>query len=107
GIRSDAAHDGNPLRADRSGSLVCALDECAHDRALIARGEIDTTPLELVRGQIANRVEQRGLESRERKVETGNARDRKRVRRGIAVARERVDRSPAGIAEAEQPRALV
>ena len=41
------------------------------------------------------------------KSRPGDARDRERERLGIAVAREPVDLRAAGIAEAEQARALV
>ena len=63
--------------------------------------------VELGRGEVAHRVQERGLEAGEREVEAGDARDRERERRRVAVPREPVDLGAAGIAEPEQPRALV
>ena len=83
------------------------LDERAHDRALVRRGEVGAARFELRLVEVAHRVEQRRLEAGEREVEAVDARDREVVRLGIAVAREAVDLPAAGIAEAEEARALV
>ena len=89
------------------GRRLRALDERPHDRALVRRGEIGAAALELVGSEVADRVEERRLEAREREVEPGNARDRERVGLGITLARETVELGAAGVAEAEQARTLV
>ena len=63
--------------------------------------------LELVRAELAHRVEQRGLHARRTR-----SRGRRRARPGtrtprVALPREPVDLGAAGVAEAEQPGALV
>ena len=77
------------------------------DRALVGRGEVGATRVELRVAEVAHGVEQRRLEPGEREVEPGHARDRERERLGVALAREPVDLGAAGVAEPEQPRALV
>src|SRR5204862_6156514 len=99
----DAADDGDPLAARR----LDALDERPHDRALIARREIGAAPLELVRPKVADGVEKRRLQPREREVETRHTRHGKRVGLRIALPRERVERRAARVREAEQARPLV
>ena len=89
------------------GSGLETADERPHDRALVGRREIRAPRLELRLGEVADGVEQRRLEAREREVEPGNAGDGKAKRLGIALAREPVDLGAAWIAEPEQPRALV
>src|SRR5438034_4897555 len=74
-VRGDTADDGNRPRADLGGSLLRALDERAHDRALIARGEIWAPAFELPRVEVANGVQKSRLDAGEREVEPGNARN--------------------------------
>src|SRR5207245_6105934 len=87
--------------------FVGPAGERAHDRPLVARGEVGAAAPQLLRRQLAHHVQQCGLQSREREVEPGNTCDRKGVRGRVALAREPVDRGAAGIAEPEQPCALV
>ena len=105
GVRGDAADDRDALAGCSAASEP--LDERAHDRALVARGEIGAPRVELVRREVAHGVEQRRLEPGEREVEPGHARDREGERLRVALAREPVDLGAARVAEAEQPRALV
>ena len=63
--------------------------------------------LGLVRPEVANRVQQRGLQPREGEVEPGHARDGKVEGGGITVGGEPIDHHAARIAEAEQLGALV
>ena len=102
-VGGDAADDRDAVGARR----LDPLDERAHDRPLVARGQVRAPRCELVVTQLPHGVEQRGLQPREREVEAGDARDREVVRLGIAVAREQVELTPAGIPEAEEARALV
>src|SRR5439155_14582015 len=83
------------------------LDQCADESSLVAGGEIGSSALQLVRREVANDVQQRGLQSREREVKTGNARNREVVRGRVALSCEPVELRAAGIAQAEQPRAFV
>ena len=82
------------------------LDERAHDRALVRRREVGA-PRAPRRRRGREPRRERGLHAGEGEVEPGDARDRKRERLGVALAREAVDRRAAGIAEPEQSRALV
>src|ERR687887_156502 len=106
-VRRDPADDGDPLGAGRLRGLERPPDERADDRALVARGEIGAAPLELLRREVADRVEERRLQAGEGEVEAGHARDGERVRLRVALAREPVERAAARVAEPEQPRALV
>src|SRR5438270_2996316 len=106
-VRRDAADDRDARRPDVRGSLAHARHERADDGALVRRGEIGPASVEPVRGQVAGRIQQRSLQPGEGEVATWNARDRKVVRRWVAVPREPVDLATARVAEAEQPRALV
>src|SRR3954451_23780950 len=106
GVRRHAADDGDPLGARLLGGLERPRDERAHDRPLVARGQIGTPRLELV-PEPAHLVQQCGLHAREREVEPRHARDREVEGLGVALAREPVDLRPARIAEPEQARALV
>src|SRR5919201_6432470 len=106
-VRRDAADNGDPLRASRLGGLERPADERADDRALVARGEVGAAPPELGGREVADGVEERRLEPGEGEVEARHARDGERVRLRIALACEPVERRAAGVAEAEQPRALV
>src|SRR5207248_5847661 len=63
--------------------------------------------LELALCESSHRVEERRLHAREGEVEAVEARDRKAVRLRVALAREPVDLGAAGVAQAEQARALV
>src|SRR5919197_1333013 len=107
GVRRHAADDGDPLGARRLRRLERPPDERAHDRPLVARGEIGPAALELRGREVAHRVEQRRLEAGEGEVEAGHARDGKVIGARIALAREAVERGAARIAESEQARALV
>ena len=77
-----------------------ALDERRDDRALVGGGQVGPPALQLVRRQVAHRVEKRGLQAGEGEVEAGHARDRegrtppdrRRGRRGRA---RRLPDSPA------------
>src|SRR2546421_12332538 len=84
-----------------------ALDARPHDRTLMARRQVRPPPLQLRRLEVANGVEERGLESREGEVETRDARDREVIGGRIALLRKPVDLGAAGVTEAEQPGALV
>src|SRR5919198_974117 len=106
-VRRDPADDGDPLGAGRLRGLERPPDERADDRALVARGEIGAAPLELLRREVADHVEERRLQAGEGEVEAGHARDGERVRLRVALAREPVERAAARVAEPEQPRALV
>src|SRR5919198_200213 len=101
-VRRDPADDGDPLGAGRLGGLERPPDERADDRALVARGEIGAAPLELLRREVADRVEERRLQAGEGEVEAGHARDGERVRLRVALAREPVERAAARVAEPEQ-----
>ena len=57
--------------------------------------------------QVANGVQQRRLDAGEGEVHAGDARDGEAVRGRVAGARQPVERRAAGVAEAEQARALV
>src|SRR5581483_3721917 len=103
GVRRDAADDRDPVAAGPLRRLLRPLDERAHDRALVRRGEVGAPRLELRLVEVAHGVEQRRLETGEGEVEAGDARDREVVRGRIAVPREAVDLPAAGIAEPEQP----
>ena len=91
-VGGDAADDRD--RARRSGGLD-PPDERAHDRPLVARGEVGAPRLELAGVQVAHRVEQRGLQPGEREVEPRHAGDREVVRLRVALAGEHVDLAPA------------
>src|SRR5438105_1334124 len=106
-VGRDPADDGDPLRAGRLDSLERPPDQRADDRALVARGEVGAAPLELVGREVANGVEERRLQAGEGEVEARDARNGERVGLRIALVRETVERGAAGVAEAEQPRALV
>ena len=62
---------------------------------------------ELVGVEVADRVQQCGLEPREGEVEPGDPRDRKRVGIRVTGGREPVELPSSGVAEPEEPRALV
>ena len=93
-------------RAPPLGGRARPLDEGADDRALVRRSQVGLPRLRLA-ADIADGVEQRRLDSGEGEVEPVQACDRKRERVGIAVPGQPVNFAPAGIAETEQPRALV
>ena len=83
-------------RRPRSGSSAGGLDpldERPDDRALVAGGEIGAPSLELGRREVADGVEQRRLEPREREVEPRHACDREVVRLRVALGG-RARRSP-------------
>src|SRR5262245_34349885 len=107
GIRRDSADDRDAWQVGRLRRLAEAADERLHDRALVRGGEIRRAALGLLRPELACGVQQRGLESREREVETRYARHGEVECTRIALLRETVDRCPAGIAETEKPCALV
>src|SRR3954465_10151040 len=106
-VRSHATDHGDLRRTELRRSLLGPPDESAHDRRLIARGEIGTPPFELIRRQVLDGVQQCSLEPREREVEPGHPRDGKVVRAGVSPARNTVDLGAAGVAEPEEARSLV
>src|SRR6185436_17559280 len=63
--------------------------------------------VELLCAEVADGVEQRGLQPGEREVETGDPCDREAVGLGVSLPGEPVDRGAAGVAQPEKPRALV
>ena len=87
--------------------LMQPLREGEDDRTLVGRGEIGPAIGEPVLAQIAHRVEQRGLDAREREVETGDAGNGEPESLGIALAGKRIDLGPTRIRQAEQSGALV
>src|SRR5262245_1771390 len=107
GVGGDSAHDCDALVSELSGGRLRPLDERPHDRPLVGRGEVGAPALELVRREVADRVEQGGLEPGKREVEAGHACDREGVRLGVAVACEAVELGAPGVAQAEQAGALV
>ena len=111
-VRRHAADDRQPRVASRAlGSGLEAADERPHDRALVGRREIRAPRLELPLAEVADGVEQRRLEAREREVEPGNAgdgkaerlRDRPRARAGRS-RRRRDSRGRAGARPCRTPR---
>src|SRR5262249_26090427 len=106
-VRGDASDDRDSLEPRLLDSRADPLHESAQDRALVGRGKVWPPPLDLVLSEIANRVQERGLEPGEGEVEPGHARDRERERGGVALTGKTVDLRPAGIPEPEQPRPLV
>ena len=86
GVRGDAADDRDLLGAELRGGLARPLDERADDRALVRGGEVGAPLLELVGGQVAHGVEERGLHAGEGEVEPGHLRDREVVRVRVALA---------------------
>src|SRR5581483_4968884 len=90
-VRRDAADDRDARRSELCRSVAHASDERADDGALIRRGEIGPTRVELVGGQVAGRVQQGGLQTGEREVEPRNARNGEVVRGGVTLPREPVD----------------
>ena len=106
-VRRDAADDGDPLEAGLLGGLARPAHERPHDRVLVRGREIGLPALDLLLSEVAQRVEERGLEPREREVEAVDAGDREPECLWIAVLREPVDRGTARVAEPEEPRALV
>ena len=85
-----------------------ALDELLHDRRLIGGGQIGAHRGQIV-AQLAHGAQERRLQAREREVVPGlPAQDvRKREPPRIAVARDELERGTAGLAQAEEARALV
>ena len=106
-VGGDAADDRDRAVPGLFRGGVEPADEGADDRALVRRRKIRPSRRKLGLGEVAHRVEQRGLQPREGQVEAGNARDRERERVGVALPREMVDLRPARVAEPEQPGALV
>src|SRR5690242_5782348 len=91
GVCRDTTDHRDPRRADLFCRLLRALDERPHNRALIARGEIGATRLELLSVELAHRVEQSRLHAGEREVEAGHSCDWKVERVRISLPREAVD----------------
>ena len=71
-------------------------DERAHDRALVGRGEIGAPRIDVRFAEVADGVEQRRLEAREREVEPGDAGDGERERLGVALRASRSIAAPPG-----------
>ena len=99
--------DREPLEAGPSAASSRRRTQCADDRALVRGREIGPPPLDLVRPEVAHRVQERRLEPREREVESRDAGDREVERLGIALPGEPVDRGPPRVAETEEASALV
>ena len=70
-VRRDPADDCEPRKPGRGRRLAQPLHERAHDRALVRGRKIRSAALCLVRAEIANRVQQSGLQSREEKSRPG------------------------------------
>ena len=115
---SGSAARSSEFAATPPTTAICSAPVCsaaasvrstraADDRPLVRGGEVGAPPLELLVAEVANLVQQRRLEAREREVEARHARDREVERLGVALLREAVDRGAARVAEPEQPRALV
>ena len=103
-VRRDAADDRDRVGAGR----LDPLDERAHDRALVARGEVGAARLELGRGR--GRGRRRGAPSsapRTRSRARARARPGRRRPRGRPSRASRSISAPPGYAEPEQARALV
>ena len=66
-VRGDAADDRDPGEPCSLRRLGRALDEGAHDRALIARGEVGAARSSSSGAQVPHRVEQCGLQRRRRR----------------------------------------
>ncbi len=107
-VRGHAADERERLVTRRVERRLGALDQLPHDRGLVARGEIGAHRGEPF-AEVAHGVEQRRLEAREREIVAAlTAQDvRERERPGVTVARQRLERRTAGVAQAEQPCALV
>src|SRR5438093_4863671 len=106
-VRRDSADDGDGGRTSLVGGLSSPLHERAHERALIAGGQIGEAAFQIRRRQYPDRVEQRCLETGEGEIEPWDPRNRKLVGTRVAFAREAADLRAAGIAESEQPCSLV
>ena len=99
---ASVAAAGGLERGDR------ALDELLHDRRLKARGEVGARLGQAV-AELAHAAQQRRLEAREREIVTvlSAQHGREREARGIAVARDELERGTPGVTQPEQARALV
>ena len=74
---------------------------------LVRGGEVGPSGVELRLVQLANDVEERGLETREREVEAGDPRNREVEHRRVSLRGDAIDRRSARVAETEQTRSLV
>ena len=107
-VGGDAAADRQPRLGLGVQRALDADHQRLDDRVLVARGEVGGAARGLLLPEVADLVEQRGLQAREREVQPGHPRGRREGERGrVAVRGELGQRRPAGVAEAEQPRALV
>ena len=108
GVRGDAADDRDLSRGRSSRTPAARAPTSAstiarwYDAARSARRSSSSSALQLL-----HRVEERRLHPGEREVEAVDARDRERERLRIAAAGEPFQLGAAGVAETEQPRALV
>ena len=107
-VGRDAAADREPVEA---GLLERALDpqrERLDDRPLVGRGEVGAALGRPLLAEVADLVEQRGLQAGEGEVQAGDAaRDREGEGVRVALLRQPLERRAAGVRQAEQPRALV
>ena len=106
-VRGDASDDGDLLGSGLLRGGGRPFDECADDRPLVRSSEIGAPPLDLLVAELSHLVEERGLEAREREVEARHASDWELEGLGVTLLRQAVDLGSTGIAEAEQPGALV
>ena len=96
GVRRDSADHGERFVAGLLRRGAEPRDERLHDRPLVRRGEIRPAPFELRLGQLADGIEQRGLEPREREVEPRDAGHGERERVRVAVGASRSISAPPG-----------
>ena len=107
GVRSHTTDHGDHPVSRLFRRLPESPAERVHDGVLVGRGKVGATALQLVLVELSHRVEQGSLDPREGEVEAWHARDREGERLGVAVARQPVELCAAGVAEPEQPCALV
>src|SRR5438128_716319 len=103
-----AAADREPRRPLLFERLPQPRDQCAYHGGLVGGGEVCTAALGLLGPQVADPVEQSGLQPAEAEVEPAPRKRAGEVERlGVPFAREPVERGAARIAEPEQASPLV
>src|SRR5262249_20787424 len=107
-VRGHAATDCELLQAGLLKRAPGARRERLDDRALVGGREVSPQPLRLVFAELADAIQERRFEACDREAQPAQPRTGpKRERLRTPVAREPLERRPAGIPESEQARAFV